>query len=86
MATWDMGHVTWDISRYDPMAIQLPSDHIGKCPMYFVQIVPVQMVYVQIVHMCFQHSRCISTGMENKNDLQLLNIVELDVDWRIGFA
>ena len=54
--------------------------------MYFVQIVPVQMVYVQIVHMCFQHSRCISTGMENKNDLQLLNIVELDVDWRIGFA
>ena len=54
--------------------------------MYFVQIVPVQMVYVQIVHMCFQHSRCISTGMENKNDLQLLNIVELDVDWQIGFA
>ena len=54
--------------------------------MYFVQIVPVQMVYVQIVHMCFQHSRCISTGMENKNDLQLMNMVELDVDWQIGFA
>ena len=44
------------------------------------------MYFVQTVYKCLQHSRCISTGMENKNDLQLLNIVEVDVDWRIGFA